>query len=122
MDVIAIFLLVILMIAALGATRFGSYAAAAAAVVTVLLIGLISWVVFREDAYVNDGASRWAHRGSGPHDLYIVAVVVGCLLAAVYAVLAVRRVKGPMVSVAIVAGGILETFGVLAVALAFSSD
>jgi hypothetical protein len=121
-DVIAIFLLVVLVIAALGATRFGSYAAAAAAVVTVLLIGLISWVVFREDAYANDGASSWAHRGSGPHDLYIVAVVAGCLLAAAYAVLAIRQVKGPMVSVAIVAGGILEAFAVLAVALAFSSD
>jgi hypothetical protein len=121
-DVIGIFFLVVLVIAALGATRLGAYASAAAAVVTVLLIGLISWVVFSEDGYVNDGGSKWAHRGSGAHDLYIVAVVGGCLLAAMYTVLAVRRVRGPAVSAAVVAGGILEAFGVLAIALAFSSN
>ncbi len=122
MDVIAIFMLVVLVIGALGSTRLGPYAAAAAAVVTVLLVGLISWIVFSEDGYVNDGASKWAHRGSGAHDLYIVAVVTGSVLAAGYTVLAVRRVRGPAVSAAIVAGGILEAFGILAVALAFSAN
>jgi hypothetical protein len=121
-DVIGIFFLVVLVIAGLGATRLGAYASAAAAVVTVLLIGLISWVVFSEDGYANDGASKWAHRGSSAHDLYIVAVVGGCLLAAMYRVLAVRRVKGPAVSAAMVAGGILEALGVLVVALAFVSN
>jgi hypothetical protein len=121
-DVIGVFLLVVLVIAALGATRFGTYAAAAAAVVTVLLIGLISWVVFSEDGYVSDGASKWAHRGSGAHALYVAAVVGGCVLAAIYTVLAVRRVKGPAVSAAIVAGGIIEALGVLVVALAFVSN
>jgi hypothetical protein len=45
-----------------------------------------------------------------PHDIYIAAVFVASVLAAIYAVLAVLRVRGPAVSAAIVAGGILEAF------------
>jgi glucan phosphoethanolaminetransferase (alkaline phosphatase superfamily) len=121
-DIVMVFLFLVLVIAAFGATRFGWIAAATAAGVTALLVGLITWTVFGEDGYVQNGSSRWDTSGAGPHDVYIVAMVVAALLFTVYLALALRRSRGPIVSVAVVAGGLLEAFGVLAVALAFASD
>jgi hypothetical protein len=85
-------------------------------------MGLTTWFVFGEDTYVQDGASRWDTRGSGPHDLYVTAMVVGGILGALYGTIAIRRSRGPLVSVALVVGGILEVFGLFVVALAFGSN
>ena len=116
------FLLVALVIAAIGATRTGWIASAVAAGITIGLIGLTTWFVFSEDGYVQNGSSKWDTRSSVAHDIYIASIAVGCLLVALYTVLAARRMKGAIVSTAIAVGGVLEAFGVLVLVLTFGSN
>ncbi len=122
MDILVVFALVVVAIALLGATRLGWLASTVAAVVTAAVIAFITWLVFSEDGYVQNGSSKWETRGSGPHDLYIAAMVVGALLLVLYSVLAIRKTRGFAVTAAVVAGGLLEAIGLLVVALAFASN
>jgi hypothetical protein len=121
-DVVVLFLLVVVAIAALGATRAGWIASAVAAAMTLLVVGLATWFVFSEDGYVANGSTKWETRGSSAHDLYIAAIVIATFLFFLYAILALRRIRGPVVSVAVVLGGILEAFGLLVLVLAFGSN
>ena len=58
-DVVVLFLLVVVVIAALGATRAGWIASAVAAAMTLLVVGLATWFVFSEDGYVAQRLDEW---------------------------------------------------------------
>ena len=122
MLILAVFVLVLTLAGSLGVTRLGWIVSAGAAVATVAVLGLTTWFVFSEDDYVANGSSKWDTRGSEAHDLYIASVAVACVLLAVFALLAVRRTRGAVVSAAIIIGGLLEAFGVIVIALAFGAN
>lgn len=120
--ILVLFALVLTLVGLFGAARFGWIVSAGAVVFTLAVVGFTTWFVFSNDAYVQNGSSKWDTRGSEAHDLYIAAVAIAGVLVALYGFLAIRRVRGPVVSAAIIAGGLLEAFGLVVVALAFGAN
>jgi hypothetical protein len=86
------------------------------------VVALLASNVFGEDDYVSDGRSRWETRTGSAHTLFVLEVVLGVLVAAGFALIALRPRSAARVSPLLTAAAVLEAVGAWVVLVAYNSN